>query len=234
MIRKQKDQGFTLVEMLLAMIFVAFLMLTIALTTIGMAHTYQRGMTLASINTVGRSIITDVRRTITNSPIRAGSAADSMEYRQGSIVRGGAVCFGNFSYIWNLGDTVATGSGAVKYSDGSVVRLAKVTDPAGAYCQKQPDADELVLGRNASELLSDGATGDSAAGIALQRPITVKNGPSGETQALYTVAFQLGTNDKSARNDDGTCKPPSDANGNLDYCAVSEFSFLVRAGGGQQ
>ena len=50
---------------------------------------------------------------------------------------------------------------------------------------------------------------------------------------FYAASFILGTrrggiNIKQVGNN---CKPPSDFDSNLDYCAINNFNFAVQAGG---
>ena len=260
MMNKRTTAGFTLIEMLLAMAFVAFLMVTIALTTINMARTYQRGMTLSNVNSAGRAIITDLRRTISQAPaseLKGSDDATQPPFTQKLVATGGAVCFGNYSYVWNDGAAIADPAKAgqlIKYQGSNqVIRLAKVLDAGKAECSGNGSVTPPSSADSTELLPSDDAANTSYDGLALQAPtgsyvlpkncasdasavVTVCAGPSDATQAVYNVSFTLGTNDASAlelaKLDAPSCQPPSDSDSNLDYCAVNRFTFLVRAGGG--
>lgn len=236
---QRRQDGFTMIEMLLAMVFVAFLMITIAMTTIGMARTYQRGMTLAAVNSAGRAVTADIQRTITNSPAVNGDGKEVFTSKTISS-SGGAICFGLYSYVWNVGSAINPARGVppaslVKYKNGQVVRLAKVNDPSKAQCGNSAPAISLnatSAANSAAELLAaDDAANSSYNGLALQSPLAVARGVSGAGSYIYQVSFSLGTNDPNALNLAQINTPTCQAD-NLDYCAINRFNFLVRAGGG--
>lgn len=235
-----------MIEMLLSMTFVAFLMITIALTTISMTRTYQRGVILSQVNGAGRSIMSDMQRTVSQAPI---------QHNQTEVMHTShAICYGNFSYVWNTGAAIYNSDSGpfsptslLHYSgtgplNGKVVRLAKVNDPSRAMCNGGGLGGGIlsVPAAQATELLpSDSSSGTSYGGIAIQNTITAEQIASDSTQALYKVSFILGTNNQSALDKAHldkfaaapSCKPPTGAD--LSYCAVNKFDFLIRAGGGQ-
>lgn len=51
-----KSRGFTIIELMLSMTFLAMLMLVIALTTIQISNIYNKGVTLREVNQAGRSV----------------------------------------------------------------------------------------------------------------------------------------------------------------------------------
>ncbi|HEU0266513.1 MAG TPA: type II secretion system protein [Candidatus Saccharimonadaceae bacterium] len=246
-------RGFTMIEMMLSMTFVSFLMITIALTSVSMARTYQRGVTLSEVNAAGRAIITDMQRTISQAPVVV----------QGQTVfqhTPNSICFSSYSYVWNSGYDIANHAGSlITYTGGdttthpingnNVVRLAKVYDPSNHMCTTPPTSVSVTSG-NVTELLpSDSSSGTSYNGIAIQNTggstgsgtgitaIQLDKGDSSTTQALYQVTFIVGTNDQSSLSSSNfgtapSCQPPANNPTGLEYCAVNRFSFLVRAGGG--
>lgn len=66
-------KGFTLVELSLAVAFLALLSLTIVLIINDTVGTYRRGLTLNQVNTVGMDLVDDMRSAIQNSPSREPS-----------------------------------------------------------------------------------------------------------------------------------------------------------------
>lgn len=223
----KKADGFTLIEMMLAMAFVAFLMITIALTTIHIGNTYSKGLTLSQVNEAGRTISADMQRTITQAPVK-----DTIQTGQAGLK---AVCFGNYSYIWNEGEAIATTpqpTNLVLYNmpgsplHNQPVRLAKVPDPTASYCAS--GASRRVSNPSAVELLP---AGDRNLAI---HSLDVEQLTTAATQTLYEVAFVLGTNTQAALTTNNlSCKPPSDMQSDINYCSVNRFDFLVRAGGGR-
>lgn len=238
-----------MIEMMLSMLFVAFLMITIALTTISMSQTYQRGIILTQVNSAGRAVITDMQRTVSQSPINTTQLVVPSTPN--------AICFGNFSYVWNNGSNIASGINLIKYTGnanglaaGQVVRLAKVSDPSENMCPTSGVTPSIVATTRATELLPTNSGSTGYGGIAIQavsvggsvQGITATQLSTSATQALYRVTFIIGTNDQTALNKTASnfatlpsCQPPdsSSGGGNLDYCAVNRFSFLIRVGGGE-
>jgi len=214
----KNNAGFTMIEMMLSMAFVAFLMVTIAMTTISMGQTYEKGLTLNSVNESGRAIISDMQSTIQQSSggIKTKPVGTT----------GGFICFGNFTYAYNTGAALAAGgSSLLKYSDGPLraqpVHLAKIPDAGGSYCS----GTALIMG--ATELLP---TGDRNLAIQSMTDPNILNRNNDTLQTLYQISFVLGTNNQAAYLA-GNCSPPSAANSDTNYCAVNTFNFIVRAGG---
>ena len=64
-------RGFTLVELSFAMVFIGILSITIVLIINDTVKTYQRGLTLNKINTVGMDLVDDMRAAVQNSSSRS-------------------------------------------------------------------------------------------------------------------------------------------------------------------
>lgn len=121
MIRKSKltrNSGFTIVELTLAMAFVAVLMLAIATTVIQIGNVYNRGITLKAVEQAGRLLTADIRRTISQTNqfslkddcklqtnISGGSivSCDDLISNDNDKILGGRMCTGTYTYIWNYG-----------------------------------------------------------------------------------------------------------------------------------
>ena len=129
MIEKTK-KGFTLIELSIAITFIAMLLLTISWLTMHITTTYQKGMTMKSVSSTAKAMIDDFSRTIATSPARSVESICSSKYsgealnacladnarkfiyqqRYGSVIINGeieqvpvhgAFCTGQYSYIWN-------------------------------------------------------------------------------------------------------------------------------------
>ncbi len=251
-------QGFTLVELMLAMAFISVMLIAIALCTIQVINIYNRGMTLRQVNLAGRELSSSLARSF------AESTAFDIEHSGPSTVPGevqahslqtkvdgadqlsGRLCTGRYSYIWNTGKAITTidvsssdsrlnrfrlEGGSPTTPDGDrEIRLVRVPDDGGSYCL---DPDRLIDPTGAQELLD---SGDRPLAIHYLMPTTSSVLRSTTTQQqLYTIKFVLGTDevgtlDFSPTGDDATCKPPSDLEADQDYCAVNVFSVTVRAG----
>src|SRR3954468_13520221 len=136
---RDNRQGFTLIELMLAMTFIAMLLVAIALTTIQISNIYNKGITLREVNQAGRSVSDELQRTISSAtpfdvtPKGSGDIAPASRYI--TSAGGGRMCLGNYTYAWNYGKALVGGSGAPailnKYSgadSGTAVRFVRVTD----------------------------------------------------------------------------------------------------------
>src|SRR5688572_23689793 len=130
-------RGFTLIELMLAMTFIAVLLIAIAMTTIQISNIYNKGMTLREVNQAGRALSDEFQRSIASAvPFDVTPKLDDSPATITSkyVVRdgGGRLCLGAYTYAWNYGKTIAGESGAPavfnKYDNSSTVRFAKVKD----------------------------------------------------------------------------------------------------------
>jgi hypothetical protein len=223
--------GFTLIELMLSMSFVAMLLVAIAGTTMEIIHIYTKGLTVREVNQAGRAISEDVQRTVaTTAPFKV-SPANQSDSKYITRTAGGRLCTGAYTYAWNYGKTrELSGDGGLpsvynRYVSGrGTIRLVKVSDAGGMLCVN-PNA--AVPDDQAKELLMAGDRN-----LAVQR-LTVTAGARDDAsgQALYAVSLTLGTNDQAQLNATGsTCLPPNTGAGNDDFCAVNQFDIVVRAG----
>ena len=221
-------QGFTIIELMLAMSFLSLLMLAIAMTTIQIGHIYAKGITLREVNQAGRTVIDDLRRTVGSSgPFDTRLASTYKPDVNGS----GRLCLGSYSYVWNAGKVIASNdSGLYKYSDGTVIHLAKVNDPDRRMCTgsvnpSRTQSVELLTSGDRDLVLHEIKITPGARDVSF-----------GEGQQLYAVSFTIGTNtgdETAAISTVSSCKAPNDATtqGKQDYCSVNKFDIVVRAGG---
>lgn len=223
------NNGFTLIELMLAMTFIGVLLVAIAMTTIQISNIYTKGLTLREVNQAGRAVSEELQRSIAATvPFNADPASPATRYIAGE--GGGRLCVGRYTYAWNYGRAITGGAGAPQllneYDDGSAVRFAKVNDSGAALCS---DPDLKINRADATEMLS---AGDHD---LVMHKFTVTRGSSDATtgQALYAISMIIGTNDKNQMTistNDASCKPPAQGVGNEDYCAVNIFEIVARAG----
>jgi type II secretory pathway pseudopilin PulG len=233
----KRQTGFTLIELMLAMTFIAILLIAIAMTTIQISNIYNKGITLREVNQAGRALSDEFQRGV------AGTApfdvtpklndANPTTLRSKYVQRdgGGRLCLGSYTYVWNNGAALSGEKVIVnEYTDGQPVRFAKVQDAGGELCAV---STTKVNRDNATELLS---TGDRDL-VVHELTIVKTADDTSAGQALYTITFKLGTNDRQQlQASDASCRPPSDAVGDEDYCSVNQFEVIARAGntsGGQ-
>lgn len=222
-------QGFTLIELMLAMTFVSALLLAIAMTVIQISNIYTKGLTLKEVNQAGRTISTELKRGISQS---SPFAIPGPKYV--AQPWGGRLCVGQYSYIWNYGSTLVNlgtdNNNSNVYAGGSTkMSFVKAPDSSGSYCSSPSRAINKLGG--AIELL---ASGDS--NLALHSFTIANNSTDPKSdEGLYSITFTIGTNDQKALDaTQTTCNAPSVAGSDINYCFVNKFNIVARAINGLQ
>lgn len=126
-----KQNGFTLIEVSTALIFVGFIIFILAATTVNIVRSYNKGIWLAQINQAGQQMNSDI--------------GDKARYSGVAVVKADKrrMCINGVSYLWNTQKEIDNGQwGNNVYPDGTPIRLARIEDKNGEYCTKdqQPGA----------------------------------------------------------------------------------------------
>ena len=248
-----QKQGFTLIELMLSMTFVAILLLTIALSTIQMGVIYNRGMALKEVNQSARDIADDLRRSVQAAGVFSINAGDTdtIDYVRltgsvggSTVTLSGRLCMGNYSYLWNTATAIETNfADRSRYLNsagiaGDTVNFVKIADTGKKYCAK--DVSGTLLNKNilyadaaaATELLKQGDHTIRVLSFKVTTTNSAYDVVSG--QRLYQVLYTLGTGATSAMAITSgipvSCLPPDNANSNLSYCNVQQFGIVLRAG----
>lgn len=234
--RVVRNMGFTLIELMLAMVFVSALLVMVAVITIQISNIYNRGLLLKADNEAASKIMDDLQRQISSS--KSFSPDDSSHLVKMPAGTGGRLCLGGYSYIWNYGEALDSSNAPSNlssnvYSDSDVsIRLVKVRDSGGSYCTLSGSSYPKVSKSNATELL-----GGTDLPLALQNfSVESDEGASDALtgQRLYYISFTLGTYGNGLVNYSAevpSCKVPSDVNGDLSYCYMNKFEMTARSGG---
>lgn len=124
---QQSKSGFTLVELSIAMAFIAILLIAIAIVASNMVAIYQKGLSLKAVNSVGRGLIDEFTSAINTAPsvdttslcnsLASGNTAACKSDRAfkyiyqeqrstpdgngNSVQYNGIFCTGHYSYLWN-------------------------------------------------------------------------------------------------------------------------------------
>jgi hypothetical protein len=232
--RVAKQQGFTIIELVLAMAFISALLLAIALTIIQIGTIYNRGMTLKEVNQSARSISDELTRGLSTAE---GNALSSIYVTTST---GGRLCLGQYSYIWNFAKSYQDSQRAqyvntAKNAEGPI-RFVKVPDGARKYCAPQANGRYLNIQESDTastiELLK---AGDRALSIHQLTMIPGTNTSDPATgQQLYNLSFTIGTGNVTALDlsnpENITCLPPNSPDSDFAYCSVQKFNLVVRAG----
>ena len=236
MIRQDK-KGFTIIELLLAMTMVSLLMMAIFGMITQMNKIFVRGNTYRTINTAARTINDDLTRTFNSMPDtiewdssgRIGGA--SVNTRDGALFR--VYCFGGVSYVMTLNNTSLAGEPpSIRYSDGSLVRFAKVSDPSASMCVGNPRISNIDI-NTATDLIGSNDIDIGVYDINIIR----RSHDAVSGQSLIEIEYILATRDlfrvlggagRVTRRD--TClNSINEANG--DYCGIQRFNLIVRTSG---
>lgn len=206
---KSAEQGFTLVELMLAMAFVSFLLLFIIVATVQVIANYNKGTVIKQINQTARDVVEEMGRLVRASDASAINT---------SALSAGRVCFGGVSYVWNVRGSVNNN----QYTDNSLVTLAKVDDPSGSLCASGAGGYPKVDPTKATSLLTSGQVWVQDLQVAVSSNLE-----------LVDISLRLstaGNNQPTGTSPNGyVCLGGSDG----DYCAVAAFNTTVstREGG---
>ncbi len=143
-----KQNGFTLIEVSTALIFVGFIIFILAATTVNIVRSYNKGIWLAQINQAGQQMNSDIGDKARYSPAA-------------TVTKNRRMCINGVSYLWNTQKDIDGDPGNNRYSDGpgTPIRLARIDDPNGEYCNKPTKRPELPsTNPNVHILLGRGAT----------------------------------------------------------------------------
>lgn len=144
-----KQSGFTLIEVSTALIFVGFIIFILAATTVNIVRSYNKGIWLAQINQAGQQMNSDIGDKARYSP----AATVKPDKRR--------MCINGVSYLWNTQKDIDDDPGNNRYFDGpgTPIRLARIDDPRGDYCNKPTKRPKLPSDdSNVHILLGRGAT----------------------------------------------------------------------------
>ncbi len=238
---QRTNEGFTLIELTLAMSFVAVLLISVAMLSIQLTNQYSRGLTLKEVAQSGTEVTNDVKRTMSQAQIQNGGV------RVRGISGGGwALCTGSYSYIASSPASLEANNGS---GDGNAIRVgasgsttmarfAKVRDLGGALCNSDTvlNTNKNYVTDDVSELLAGGSrllavrdvtvspNGIPAAGTTLYQEFLQGRG-------IYTVSIRIGAGLTSEiESGTGECRAPNDSQANLQYCAINSFVFNTRVG----
>lgn len=240
-----RRQGFTMVELMMAMTFVAILIVAITVLVMNIQGIYRRGLATREVNATSRSIVDDITRAIAGAPATDDSA-HSVEFINGSRVEGGVFCTGFYSYVWKQADFM--NAGAVQVGSSKDFRLLKVRDVGRSLCKPAslglsscPESNGKLLcpvsgspnlsAPDAVELISSGGIDLALFDFDIFKP--AKSNITG--QVFYAGSFILGT-PRGANTLLGgivsaeVCQPPvtsPDIAFDFQYCSINKFNFAA-------
>lgn len=231
-----KQSGFTLIEVSTALIFVGFIIFILAATTVNIVRSYNKGIWLAQINQAGQQMNSDIGDKARYSP----AATVKPDERR--------MCINGVSYLWNTQKDIDDDPGNNRYSDGpgTPIRLARIDDRNGEYCNKPTKRPELPsVNPNVHILLGRGATIQefkveeqkanaplltisvvvSTEGANRPYKVSLVNGSDKYKEDMANGTWQCGDFiDKNNNNkfDEGDFTPAKNQ-----YCSFAKYTFTV-------
>lgn len=204
---KRRQQGFTLIELMIAVAFVAFILIFATTAVIQVMQTYNKGLSIKQINQAGRSTLEDMTRFLrTADPGVVNVSALSSNHR---------ACLGGVSYVWNLYNT-PSGS-ANKYDDGTDLTFVRVNDAANAMCTPTAGVYPSVPKAQATDVLASNVW---VMGVSISAPSV--------DAPLVDVGINL-----AVANDPAITAGQCTRGGTVgQFCATTSFSTTVMTGGG--
>jgi type II secretory pathway pseudopilin PulG len=201
---QSSQQGFTIIELMLSLGFVAFLLIFVISATIEVMGDYNKGVTIKAINQSARSIIQDM------STVARSTTAGTANL---SALGAGRACLGGVSYVWNI-----KGAATNKYTTGSTVTFARVADAAGALCVSGAGGYPAVNPAAATSLITAGQVWVQSVGVVLSTD-----------QSLITLSINLSTAGSNQPTGSGPNGPVCVGGSIGNFCAVAAFSTTVNA-----
>lgn len=226
--RKEDCAGFTLVELNIAIVFVALLVMAVAMTTISVSRTYQHGAALKSINQLGREVVEQMRRDISSA------SAQRVQYHEAAGV--GRLCLGTVSYVYNSAELLNSGSSSLVQDTADSNRpigLARIDDKESSWCQQSGGVfvkNSITSTDTYTELLRDDSIPVAIHNMEFKKHLVSEDLVYAE--GIAELSLDIGTNEVLT-TDGGVCKPPTDPQENFNNCAVRQFVTVMRIVGGQ-
>lgn len=204
----KQQQGFTLIELMIALAFVAFILIFSTTAVIQVMQTYNKGLAIKQINQAGRTTMEDMSRYLrTADPGVVDVSLVSSQRR---------ACFGGVSYVWNLSNT--PDNAANKYDDGSTITLARVADDSRAMCKLNAlNAYPRVPKAQATDILQSNVWVMSVS----------MSDPSVDSPLMDLTINLAVANDPAISS--GQCTQGGSVG---QFCATSNFTTTVMTGGG--
>jgi hypothetical protein len=241
---------------MLAMTFVAVLMVTIAFLVIRITAIYQKGLTIRSINQVGRSLMSDFTSAVADSPVDDNlQVRDSYFYTisDGGTQLQGAFCTGRYSYLWNTGAAINQNR-RIKFRNATgeyAFRLLRLDDASRDACARlRLLGGNTVIDFTANAEIKDVVPLELLTTSGVEAAANTEN--AGESDlalydfrvypptinhitghAFYSATFILATLRGVDINASGNyCKNVSETlNTDFSYCSLNKFNFAMRTTG---
>ena len=139
------QQGFTLVELLLALAVFSFVLVFVTTAFLQLFRTYNRGVTRKEVNQSARALLDDI-----TDKLRVVSDPNLVK---SDMTTQGRLCIGSYSYVWNTLSQIESGTNLTKVN-GQTVKLVRIDNDTGREACKTPINYNLT-GFQASSMFSE-------------------------------------------------------------------------------
>lgn len=223
------SDGFTLIELMLAMVFVAFILVFISLTLVQMFRIYDKGTSMKQVNQAGRSIVDDISQAVRSQlPSNINTTAVDI----------GILCIDKVMYVWNplysddigaINNTAAANRAVIGDQDNGGMMARKVLRNATSCPVNLQDAlDTTRYPVDQETQLLTGQTRVIRSKVTRVQDRLVKLdfiiGTYGRSEIVASVpTTKYITPTRPDGGGDVTCLPGDDGN----YCSFAEFSTIV-------
>lgn len=222
--RKNTNAGFTIIELMLAMVFVAFILVFMSLTLVQMFRTYDKGSSMKQVNQAGRSVIEDISRAV-----RSQLPNDINTQN----IAAGVLCINNTMYQWNplyVGNDLNTDPNRFMsvighpVTGGMMARktLVNPTGPQGCS-PNAPVSDESVLLSGRARVLKAEVTRSGDNNRLVKFTFVIGTYASNEFTPTLQPASERYVTPVLQSDGNFTCQPGNNGN----YCAFAEFNTIV-------
>lgn len=169
--KQHKQQGYTIIEVTIALAFIATLMISILTVSMQLFSLYNKGVTIRDVNAVTRHLVRDVQDSVaaskldirlfpagTTTPVGTLQEASNQALDYYTNADGGRLCTGSYTYIWNYGQAFTAYEGVGlngeqgytqftgNVSDGfEAVRFIKVSDDNKRLCTVDEDESDTLV-----------------------------------------------------------------------------------------
>lgn len=207
-----KQKGFTLTELMLAMAFISFMLVFLMTAVIHLMRTYNKGVAMRQINQSGRQFAEDFARTAKYASL--GDIKTDLARNR--------ICLNGITYAWNLNDPTATtpvpalANGYTSPNTAEKFSMVRVADSGGVLCSTV--GVNVINKSNAKEMLP--------VGLNVKK---VSYSSSTVDPRLISLSFIFSTGgynapDVSATTPTGfACKSGGDGA----FCAFADFDVTV-------
>lgn len=224
----KRTNGFTLVELNIAIVFVALLLLAVATTIMSVTRTYQYGVSLKTINQLGREVADQIRR---DAMMASPSLVEYIEPTEPSSDGIGRLCFGNVSYVFNDANLLNETGPVTRVVDDALkpITLVRINDFGKEWC-RDTSKDALSSTDVFTELLLNDSVPVAIHSLQFETIVGTAD-DAAFAEKIIQITFDIGTNEVETTTG-GKCKPPTNPDQNFDNCAVRRFVIIARAAGG--